>query len=252
MIDVHAHYEDPRFDGDRAEALAAARAAGVEFIVNCGSSLESSEAGIRLAAEHDFVYSCVGIHPHHADDLPPGAMERVEATLGRPKVVAVGETGLDYHYDNSDREAQKRLFKAHLDLAMRRGLPAVIHNREAHADIMDIIRPLAGKLNAMLHCYSGSAQMAAELVKMGYYFSFGGILTFTNARVCREAAAAIPLERIMLETDCPYLSPHPLRGQRNDSSRLPLVLAALAQIKGVSLEEAERVTSANARRFFGL
>ncbi len=252
FFDTHAHYDDGRFDADREELLAALPAKGVGCVVNCGSDAPSSGVSLDLARRFTHVYAAAGIHPEAAGEYGPEDLAAVEAMLGEEKVVAVGEIGLDYYYaDAAPRETQLELLRIQLRLALEKDLPVVIHDREAHADSLMAVKEVPG-LRGVFHCYSGSAEMAMELTKLGWMFSFGGSVTFKNARKAPEVIAALPADRIMLETDCPYLAPVPFRGKRCDSSLLPYTAAAVAAFRGVSREEIEALTWRNACRFFGL
>ena len=251
-FDTHAHYDDPRFDEDREALLAALPEKGVGRIVNCGSDAASSRASLDLARRHPHVWAAAGIHPESAGEWTLDDLAAVERLLGEEKVVAVGEIGLDYYYeDGAPREKQLELLRIQLRLAAEKDLPAVIHDREAHADCLMAVKEVPG-LRGVFHCYSGSVEMAMELTKLGWMFSFGGSVTFKNARKSPEVIAALPADRILLETDCPYLTPVPFRGKRCDSGLLPYTAAAVAAFRGVSREEIEALTWANACRFFGL
>ena len=253
-FDTHAHYDDPRFDGDRAALLAALPAHGVGLVVNCGSDAASSLKSAALARQYPHLYAAAGIHPESAGDYTDDDLQTV-ARLCREeeKVVAVGEIGLDYYYDDAaPRETQLRLLRDQLALAVELDLPAVIHDREAHGDSLMAVKEFAPRLRGVFHCYSGSVEMAQELCRMGWMFSFGGSATFRNARKVPEVVASLPADRIMLETDCPYLAPVPFRGKRNDSTLLPYTCAKLAEFRGVSPAELEALAWDNACRFFGI
>jgi TatD DNase family protein len=249
MIDSHAHLNDPRFAEDLADVVLRAREAGVTEIVNVGYDLSSSEAAVQLAEGFPGLWAVVGLHPHDAKLWNEELESRLEELAGHPRVLAIGEAGLDYYYDNSPREEQRAAFRSQLALAERLGLPVVIHSREAVQDTLEILREHT-QVECLLHCYSGSAETARTYLEMGHYFSFGGPITFQNANRLRSVVAEIPLERILLETDCPYLTPHPHRGKRNEPAYLGLIAGKLAEIHGVSVEEVVRITAANARRFF--
>ncbi len=252
FFDTHAHYDDPRFDADREALLASLPEKGVGRAVNCGSDAASSRASLALARRFPHIYAAAGIHPESAGEYGPEDLAAVEALLGEEKVLAVGEIGLDYYCDDAaPRETQLELLRVQLRLARERDLPAVIHDREAHADCLMAVKEVPG-LRGVFHCYSGSVEMALELAKLGWYFSFGGAVTFKNARKAPEVVAALPAERILLETDCPYLAPVPFRGKRCDSGLLPYTAAAVAAFRGVSTEEIEALTWRNACHFFGL
>ncbi len=254
FFDTHAHYNDSAFDGDREEMIESCRAAGMKGAVNCGTDYGTSLECVALAEKHDFLYAAAGIHPEEALKYSPAAIDRIRELLKHPKVVAVGETGLDYYYeDSAPREIQKENFIANITLAKESGKPVIVHDREAHADTLEILKQeKVPEGRAVFHCYSGSAEMAKEIISHGWFFSFGGALTFKNARRAVEAAAAIPLELLMLETDCPYMAPVPLRGQRNTSANIPLVAEKLAEIKGLGVDKIFEATTANALLFFNI
>ena len=252
FFDTHAHYDDERFDPDRDSLLASLPEKGVGCLVNCGSDAASSRRSLLLAARFPHVYAAAGIHPESAGEYTDADLAAVEAMLGEEKVVAVGEIGLDYYYeDAAPRETQMELLRIQLRLAVEEDKPVVIHDREAHADSLLAVKEVPG-LRGVFHCYSGSVEMALELAKLGWYFSFGGAVTFKNARKAPEVIAALPPERILLETDCPYLAPVPFRGKRCDSSLLPYTAAAVASFRGASPEEIEELTWRNACAFFGI
>ncbi|NLM40681.1 MAG: TatD family hydrolase [Firmicutes bacterium] len=249
MIDSHAHLNDPRFAEDVAEVVTRAQEAGVEAIVNVGYDWTSSLTAVELAERFPGLWAVVGLHPHDAKLWDEELHRRFQELAGHAKVLAIGETGLDYYYDNSPRDEQRAVFRQQLALAQELGLPVVIHSREAAQDTLDILKEYPD-ITCLLHCYSGSLEMAQTYLQMGYYLSFGGPITFQNAHKLRSVVAGIPLERILLETDCPYLTPHPHRGKRNEPAFLGLIAEKLAEIHGVPVEEVVRKTAANARRFF--
>jgi TatD DNase family protein len=250
-FDTHAHYDDEAFDEDRDELLASLPGRGVELIVIPGQDGENSRRVVAIAEKYPYVYAAVGWHPHEADSFGEDGPALLRALAKHEKVVAVGEIGLDYHYDYASRPVQRRVFETQLELSEELGLPAVVHDREAHGDMLDIIRrhPAA---RGVFHCWSGSPEMAAELLKRGWYLSFTGSVTFKNARMGLETLAITPMERIMLETDAPYLAPVPHRGKRNDSTLLPHTAAVIAGVKGLSIEEVASLTAENGKRFFGI
>lgn len=252
IIDSHAHLTMREFDADRPEVIARARDAGVKYVINAGFDLASSEAGVALAEQYDCCYATVGIHPHDATDCTDQALARLEELSRNSKVVAVGETGLDFHYDRSPRDAQVAAFTAQLELAKRRSLPVVVHDREAHAQTMDVLKA-SGVTDVALHCFAGDAAMAAAARSRGYLISAGGPATFKNARHLPDALRAASLEHLMLETDCPYLAPEPHRGKRNEPSYLPLIARTFAEILSpLTVADVCRVTTHNAERFFGI
>ncbi|WRS26713.1 TatD family hydrolase [Oscillospiraceae bacterium MB08-C2-2] len=251
IFDSHAHYDDSRFDPDREELLAGLPEKGVAYIMNAGTNLETSRIGCDFAARYDFIYSSAGIHPQPAGDAPAGWEQALREMVGEsPKIKALGEMGLDYHYDFSPREMQREVFEKQLILSKELDLPVIIHDREAHGDTMELLRRHRPK--GIVHCYSGSAEMVRELVKMELYIGFTGVVTFKNARKTVEAAAAVPLERLLVETDCPYMAPEPYRGKRCDSSMIAQTAQALAAIKGISAQELLDATCENARRVYGI
>lgn len=249
LIDSHAHLNDPRFAQDLSEVVERARQAGVTAVVNVGYDLPSSREAVELAERFEELWAVVGLHPHDAKLWDGEVHQALGELAGHRKVLAIGETGLDYHYDNSPRDEQRAVFRQQLALADELKLPAVIHSREAAQDTLEILREFP-QVPCLLHCYSGSLEMAKIYVEMGHYFSFGGPITFQNANRLRGVVAGIPLERILLETDCPYLTPHPHRGKRNEPAYLGLIAEKLAEIHGVTVEEVVRITAANARHFF--
>ena len=252
FFDTHAHYDDERFAPDRDALLASLPDNGVGCVVNCGSDTATSLVSLSLARRFPHVYAAAGIHPESAGEYTADDLAAVEAMLGEEKVVAVGEIGLDYYYeDAAPRETQLELLRIQLRLALEKDLPVVIHDREAHADSLQAVKELPG-LRGVFHCYSGSVEMARELTKLGWYFSFGGTATFKNARKVPEVVASLPAERILLETDCPYLAPVPFRGRRCDSTMLPYTASAIAAFRGSTREEIEQLTWRNACAFFGI
>ena len=250
LFDTHAHMDSRSFNEDREALLRALPGQGVQLLMNPGCSLESSQKAVLLAKEYDYIYAAVGSHPDAADEVNDAVLEEYRQLCKQnPKVKAIGEIGLDYHYEDIPRELQKKAFIAQLELARELDLPVIVHEREAHEDGMAIIKQFP-TVTGVFHCYSGSAQMAQELVKLGWYIGFTGVLTFKNARRAIEAAQAIPLDRIVLETDCPYMSPEPFRGRRNDPGKLYRMAEKLAEIRGISSEEAQRITLENGKRLY--
>ena len=253
LIDSHAHLDDAQYDDDRAEMLARARAAGVVQVVNVGYDLPSSGRALALAAEYDFIFAAVGVHPHEVRELPPDYLERLREMCRRPGVVALGEIGLDYYRDLSPREVQRKVFREQLALARELDLPVIIHDRDAHGDVLDILRKDGvGPAGGVMHCFAGSLEMAAACMEMGFYISFAGPVTYPNARRPKEVAAAVPLERLLVETDAPYLAPQVHRGKRNEPAYVRHVAEQIAALRGIAVEELARATTANARRLFGL
>ena len=253
IFDTHAHYDDERFDEDRDALLRSMKDAGIGNIVNIGANMASSQRSLDLAAEYDFMYAAVGVHPSDCAELDDEKIEKLKEMSSFPKCVAIGEIGLDYYWPEPEHELQKMWFKRQIALAREVELPIIVHSRDAAADTVDILKSEnAGELGGVVHCFSYSKEVAEECVKMGFYIGIGGVLTFKNGRKMKEVAEAIPMERIILETDCPYLAPEPFRGKRNSSLYLPYVVSAMAQIKGISEEEVISITEANAREMYRL
>lgn len=251
LIDVHAHYDDKRYDEDREETLDRVKES-VDIVINSGSNISSSKRSVELANKYNFIYASVGVHPHDTERTPENTIEILDDLLKNPKVVAVGEIGFDYYHNFSDRETQKYWFKKQMDFAADVKYPVVVHDRDAHGDCLEMVKRYKDKVRGIFHCYAGSAEMAKELIKLGYMFSFGGVVTFANARSCHEVVRSIPIEYIMLETDCPYLAPHPHRGKRNDSGYINLVAQKIAELKNMPADEVIRKTGENAKNFFSL
>ena len=253
IIDTHAHYDDDAFDEDREILLAGLQAAGIGTVVNIGASIDSTKTTLALAERYPFVYAAVGVHPSETAELDEERMRWLEEMCARPKVVAVGEIGLDYHWDEPEREVQKHWFREQIRLARRVDLPVVVHSRDAAKDTLDIIKEeKAAEAGGVIHCFSYGVEVAREYLDMGFYLGVGGVLTFKNAKKLREVVAYMPVDRLLLETDCPYMAPTPHRGERNSSMYLPLVVKAVGEIKGLSEEEVIAVTEANARRMYRL
>ena len=250
LFDTHAHMDDRAFDTDREELLRALPGQGLALVMNPGCSLESSRNAVRLAKEFDYIYAAVGSHPDVADEVNDAVLaEYRELCKLNPKVKAIGEIGLDYHYEDIPREIQLKAFRAQMDLARELGLPAIVHERDAHEDGMAVVRDFP-EVTGVFHCYSGSAEMARQLVDRGWYIGFTGVLTFKNARKTIEVASSIPLDRIVLETDCPYMAPEPFRGRRNDPRKLYRMAEKLAEIRGLSVEEIHTITTENGKRLY--
>nr|QGT51301.1 deoxyribonuclease [uncultured Firmicutes bacterium] len=249
LYDSHAHLDDPQFDGDREAVIQKIKSAGVGYLNNIGADMKTSAASINLAEENDFIYATVGVHPSETTDMTDSDIEELRRMAAHPKVVAIGEIGLDYHYEDTNKELQRKWFRRQLELAKELELPVVIHDRESGGECIAILKEM-GITNGVMHCYSGSAETAKELLDMGFHISFTGVLTFKNAKKAVQAVSVIPMERLMIETDCPYMAPEPYRGTRNDSSYVGKVAEKMAEIKGLSVEEVERITCENAKRFF--
>jgi len=250
-FDTHAHYEDKRFNDDRDELLSSMPGAGISHVLNCGCSIRSSKFGLGLADKYPFIYASVGVHPHDAKDMTDDTIFELEKLLSHPKAAAVGEIGLDYHYDFSPRDVQGLRFREQLELARRFKKPVIIHMREATRDTLDIVSEFRD-LTVVFHCFPGSWETAKIILDMGWYLSFTGVITFDNARKALEVVEKMPMDRLMLETDCPYMTPEPMRGKRNSSLFLPYIAGKVAQIRGIPIEEVAAVTTENGRRFFGV
>ena len=252
LFDTHAHYDDEQFDEDREELLKSMPASGVGCIVNPGITVETSRTAVSFAQKYEHMYAAVGIHPENCHGATQADFDAIAALAKEPKVVAIGEIGLDYYWeDNPPREFQREVLAHQMGLAQELDLPVVIHDRDAHGDCMDMVRAFPG-VRGEFHCYSGSVEDAKILLDRGWYLGFGGSLTFKNARRAPEVVAYMPMDRLLLETDSPYLAPVPRRGKRNDSRNLPHVVQRIAEIKGISPEEVEKITWENGHRFFGI
>lgn len=251
IFDSHAHYDDEAFDQDRGEILRNLPAQGICRIVNVGADLQGCRDAVALAAAYPYIYAGVGIHPECVNDTPDEALNEVGTLLDAPKVVAVGEIGLDYHFeDNAPREVQREWFAKQLALANRRGFPVIVHDRDAHGDTMELLCKYRPK--GVVHCFSGSVEMMREVVRLGMYIGLGGAVTFKNARVPVEVAAAVPLNHLLLETDAPYMAPVPYRGKRCDSSMIAKTAERIAEIRQMPVEELLKATQQNASRLFGI
>ena len=254
IFDTHTHYDDEQFEEDREALLLSLAPNGVGAIANMGASMRGAKESVALAKRYSFAYAAVGIHPDHAKELNEAEFEVLRRLAAEDKVVAIGEIGLDYYWDATEREQQKYWFRRQLTLAHEKDLPVVIHSREAAADTLEIIKEAylasAKTLTGVIHCFSYGVELAREYVAMGFYLGVGGVATFKNGRKLKEVIEAVPLEQIVLETDCPYLAPVPFRGKRNSSELLSYVVKAIAELKGISEEEVERITWENACRLY--
>lgn len=250
IFDTHAHYDDEQFENDRAELLASMKEQNVGTIVNVSATLESCRKAIALADKYPYIYAAVGIHPDEVGGLNEDTFADMKTLFGHKKVVAVGEIGLDYYWDNEPHEVQKKWFVRQLELARELNLPVLIHSREAASDTLYVMKEYAKGLTGVIHCFSYSREIAMEYVKMGFYIGIGGVVTFKNAKKLKEVAEVVPLERILLETDCPYITPEPYRGKRNQSGYLSYVAEQIAAIKGISAEEVIAQTEKNARTMY--
>ena len=250
LFDTHAHMDDRAFDADREELLASFPEKGIGLVMNPGCSLASSRNVAELITKYDFLYGAVGSHPDVADEVDEAVIDEYRALCKQnSKIKAIGEIGLDYHYEDIPRDLQKKAFRTQMALAAELDLPVIVHERDAHEDGMAIVKEFP-TVKGVFHCYSGSAEMARQLVELGWYIGFTGVLTFKNARKAVEVAASIPLERIVLETDCPYMAPEPFRGKRNDPGKLYRMAEKLAEIRGLSVEEIHHITVENGKRLY--
>ncbi len=253
IFDTHAHYDDEQFDIDRDSLLLSMKENGIGTIVNIGANLASSKTTLELAHKYDFIYGAVGVHPSDSAELSDDNFDRIRQMCADEKCVAIGEIGLDYYWPEPDHEIQKKWFVRQLDLAREVKLPVVIHSRDAAADTVQILKDNnAGDIGGVVHCFSYSKEVALVCVRMGFYIGVGGVLTFKNGKKMKEVVSEIPIEKIILETDCPYLAPEPNRGKRNSSLNLPYVVKAMAEIKGISEEEVIDITERNARAMYKL
>ena len=251
LFDTHAHLLSEKFDEDRDALIAALPGRGLTGVIEVGTDLETSGRAVQLAAEVDYIHAAIGVHPHDAAEAPIDYIERLAELAAQPEVVAIGEIGLDYYYDFSPRDVQCKVFDRQLELAQKLNLPVIIHMRESTQDTLALLREHKG-LSGVMHCFSGSAETAEICLDMGLHISFTGSVTFKNARKVEQAAAVVPLDRLMAETDCPYLSPEPVRGKRNDPSNVRFVLEKLAAIKDISMDEMCEANINNAKGLFGI
>ncbi len=250
LFDSHAHYNDEAFDNDRETLLNDVYKSGVELIMNVSYDMPSSYKTAEIASKYPFIYGAVGVHPHDSKDIKPSDYDELKKLTQKERIIAIGETGLDYHYDNSPRDIQKKEFANHLSLAEELKLPVIIHEREAVKDTLDILK--SSKATGVYHCFSGSKETAKIALDLGYYISFSGVVTYKNATNVKDSAAYIPADRILIETDCPYLSPVPKRGERNSSLNLIHTLEMVAELRGITVYEAAEITYNNAKKCFGI
>jgi TatD DNase family protein len=253
LFDTHAHLNATQFEEDLEEVIQRAQDAGVSHVVVVGFDRETITRAMQLTEAYDFIYAAVGWHPVDAIDMKDEDLEWIEELAAHPKVVAIGEMGLDYYWDKSPKDVQKEVFRKQIRLAKKVKLPIIIHNRDATQDIVDILREEnASEVGGIMHCFSGSVETAKECIEMNFLISLGGPVTFKNAKKPKEVATALPLEKLLIETDCPYLTPHPFRGKRNEPSYVKLVAEEIANIKGLTYEEVAKITSDNAKKLFNI
>jgi len=251
LFDTHAHYDDEKFEDDRKDVIEKAHDSGVSYIINASVDIKSCEESLKLSDEFEYVYAAVGIHPHEVGDVNDSTLSKIEMFAKEDKVVAIGEIGLDYYYDTSPREIQRQWFAQQINVAKNLQLPVIVHDRDAHQDCLNIIKEQkANEIGGVVHCYSGSVEMAKELLDYNFYISVGGSLTFKNAKKLVEVVRWIPMDRLLIETDSPYLTPEPHRGKRNDSSYVKFVAEKVAEIKQLSFEKVADVTLKNAKKLF--
>ena len=251
IFDTHSHYADYAFDEDREQVLAELPDKGIELVMLAASDMRDSLANSELAAKYDYVYASAGIHPESVDDTPTDYLDRLrEIIASNPKVRAVGEIGLDYHYDDYDREKQIRVFREQLELAAELDMPVIVHSRNATEDTIEILKEYRPR--GVVHCFSGSAETAKEVIKLGMYIGFTGVLTFKNAKKALKALAEVPIDRLLMETDCPYMAPEPFRGRRSDSSMIAYTAAKAAEVKGIPVEELIDITCRNGMKMYGI
>ena len=250
IFDSHAHYTDKAFNEDREIMLGSLKESGVCGIINCGADIESSVSSVDLASKYDYIYAACGIHPEEADKTPENYIDILRDLAKNEKCVAIGEIGLDYYWRQDTKDLQKELFEKQILLSKELDLPIIVHDREAHGDTMEILKKHRPK--GVLHCFSGSPETATEVLKLGMYIGLGGALTFKNARKAVEVAQMLPLDRLLLETDCPYMAPVPMRGKRNNSGYIPFIAEKVAEIKGIDPQSVLDVTAENTKRLFNI
>ncbi|HEX2926481.1 MAG TPA: TatD family hydrolase [Ruminiclostridium sp.] len=253
IFDTHAHYDDEKFDEDRDSLLKELHENSIAYILNASADLGSLDASMELSGKYDFIYAALGVHPHYAEEMNEEVIEKIRRLSQNSKVVAIGEIGLDYYYDNSPRDIQKYWFERQIELAKELDLPIIIHDRDAHEDTVNIIKKTNAKLvGGIFHCFSGSREMAMDMLKHNLYIAVGGPVTFKNSKKIKEVVEAVPLDKLVVETDCPYLTPEPHRGKRNNSGYLVHTIEKIAEIKGISPAEVSEATLNNAKKVFKL
>ncbi len=251
FFDTHTHLDDEKFDTDRDELIASLKDEGLSLAVNIGANIKTSEASIALAEKYDFIYAAVGVHPNDTKDMKDSDLAQIEEWAKHPRVVAIGEIGLDYHYDEPDPEIQKVWFEKQLLLAKKLNMPYVVHDRDAHADVLEIIKKV-GYFNGVMHCFSGSSEMARQVTDLGMYVSIAGQVTFKNAPKVQAVAQTVPLSKLLIETDSPYLTPEPFRGKRNNSAYVKYTAQKIAELRGMTIDEIAKITMENGKRFYNI
>ena len=253
LIDSHVHLDDSQFDEDREAVIDSLRENNLELVINVGADMESSKRAVELSEKYDMIYAAVGVHPHDAKAVDEDTIEALRELSKAPKVIAIGEIGLDYHYDNSPRDTQKKWFRRQIKLAKELDLPIIVHDREATKDTLDIItEEHDGKLRGVIHCFSSSVEVAEQYIKLGFFISLGGPVTFKNAKMPKMVATEVPLESLLIETDSPYLAPVPFRGKRNDPTKVRYVAETIANLKEISYERLVEATNKNTKRLFNI
>lgn len=250
IFDTHSHYDDEKFNPDREELINSLQSQGISYVVSCGCDIDSTQFNFDLAQKYDFLYFASGFHPENLEDASLRDLDIIKKFAENEKCVAVGEIGLDYHWMSSTKETQKKFFEAQIQLAKEMNLPVIVHDREAHQDTLDILK--ATKPKGVLHCFSGSKEMAKEIIKLGMYIGLNGVVTFNNARKSLEVAKEIPIDRLVLETDCPYLAPVPMRGKRNYSAYIQYTAEKIAQLLDMDTQELLNITNENAKRLYNI
>lgn len=251
LVDTHAHLDDPQFEHDLEETIRRAVAAGVHFIITVGTNITSSKSAVAIAEAYEGVFAAVGVHPHEAKETDKRTWEELRQLAKHPRVIAIGEIGLDFYRNLSPAPDQRRAFRAQLRMAKELGLPIIVHDRDAHREVLEMLQADGAGLQGVMHCFSGSLETAQEAIQMGFYISTAGSVTFPNAIRLREVIARVPLERLLVETDCPYLAPMPYRGRRNEPVYLRLIATKVAETRGISFQSIAQATTVNARRLFG-
>ena len=250
IFDTHSHYDDSKFDPDREALLKGLQSQGITYVVSCGCDLDSTQFNFDLSQAYDYIYFAAGFHPENLEGANLDDLEIIKKFAMNKKCVAIGEIGLDYHWMNSAKEVQKNFFEAQIELSKELDMPVIVHDREAHGDTLDILK--ATKPKGVLHCFSGSKEMAREIIKLGMYIGLNGVVTFNNARKSLEVVKEIPLDRLVLETDCPYLAPVPMRGKKNNSSYIPYIAEKIADVLGMEAQEILDITHNNAKKLYSL
>ncbi|MEG0774140.1 TatD family hydrolase [Clostridium sp.] len=252
IFDSHAHYDDSQFDEDREVVLKTIKEKGVIGVLNCGSDLKSLKATVEMVEQYEFIYGALGIHPEYANFIDEDLLERLKELCKNPKIVAIGEIGLDYYWEeNPSRDIQKEAFRKQMQLARELNLPVVIHDREAHQDTLEIMKEF-GDVKGVVHCFSGSVEFARECLKLGYYIGITGVVTFKNAKVIKEVVKAVPIDKLLVETDCPYMAPTPFRGKRNQSDFITYIMEEIAALKNITRQEVESEMVKNTKNLLNL